>query len=237
MKPVEPPLAKPLRGKTIFLGLETGPESRHSPINAEVLQEAVISLSRAVFSRGGTLVLANSDPLLPLILIVATEYWERDLEADSPVPPSVPSVCLCGPAEEEDLDWWTSTGLLTRQGRDWPRDGVIPLLVETQRPLAMICLGGADDVARQAELFRKYGHGRSIFAVTATGGHAAALARKEIAIAVDDNLMRELGPLRANAKFPEQREPLSEAQQREEAAIIPFPLLMQRLVDRLARAE
>ena len=57
------------------------------------------------------------------------------------------------------------------------------------------------------------------------------------AIAVDDNLMRELGPLRANAKFPEQREPLSEAQQREEAAIIPFPLVMQRLVDRLARAE
>ena len=49
--------------------------------------------------------------------------------------------------------------------------------------------------------------------------------------------MRKLGPLRANAKFPEQREPLSEAPQREEATIIPFPLLMQRLVDRLARAE
>ena len=49
--------------------------------------------------------------------------------------------------------------------------------------------------------------------------------------------MRKLGPLRANAKFPEQREPLSEAPQREEATIIPFPLLMQRLVDRLVRAE
>ena len=119
-------------------------------------------------------------------------------------------------------------------GRDWLPDDTMPRLVETQNPLAMICLGGVGRVAIQAHLFREYGRGRPIFVIASTGGDARALADNGVAIAEDRNLMLELGPLRENADLSEEREPLGGAQQRDEAAIVPFSLLMQRLVDRLA---
>ena len=221
-------------GEPFWLGWTTGPESLDSPIHAEALQEAVISLSRAVFSRGGTLLLTNSDPLVLLVLVVATEYWERDVESERLLRPSEPSVYMCGPTEDDDFAWWTGTGLLVLGGRDWLPDDTMPRLVETQNPLAMICLGGVGRVAIQAHLFREYGRGRPIFAIASTGGDARALADHGVAIAEDRNLMLELGPLRENADLSEEREPLGGAPQRDEAAIVPFSLLMQRLVDRLA---
>lgn len=236
MSPVEHQASQPLRGKSIFLSLETGPENSDSRIEAEALQETVVSLARAVFSRGGTLLMAESDPLLPLILIVATEYWQRALESGKEESPRGPFVRLCASAEDEDLQWWSDIGLLGLEGRDGPAQEAVPMMIQNEQPLAMICLGGAGRVARQAVLFREHSRGRPIFTIAATGGDASELAG-EFAIAEDRELMAQLARVRAEAHFPEEREPFGPDQLREEAAIIPFPLIIQRLVDRLAGAH
>jgi hypothetical protein len=233
MSAIEHQPSQPLRGRSIFLALETGPENSESRIEAEALQETVVSLARAVFSRGGTLLMAESDPLLSLILIIATEYWQRSVESVKAESPRDPFVRLCAPGEDEDLQWWSDIGLLRLEGRDWPMQEAILVMIENEQPLAMICLGGVGRVARQAVLFREHSRGRPIFTIAATGGDSRELAG-ELAIAEDRNLMERLEGVRAEARFPEQREPFGPEQLREEAAIIPFPLVMQRLVDRLA---
>jgi hypothetical protein len=222
-----------LRGKAIFLALETGLENSESRIDAEVLQETAVSLARAVFSRAGTLLMAESDPLLPLILIVATEYWQHSLECRKEESPREPYVRLFAPAEDEDLQWWSDIGLLRLENRGWALQETIAVIVENEQPLAMICLGGEGRVAKQALQFRKCGHGRPIYSIAATGGDASNLA-SEFAIAADREFMSRIQGVRAEASFPEQREPFGAEKMREEAAIIPFPLVLQLLVDRLA---
>jgi hypothetical protein len=50
----------------IYLALEVDSENAESDVEAEALHEALVSLCRAVFSRHGTLALADSTPLSSL---------------------------------------------------------------------------------------------------------------------------------------------------------------------------
>jgi hypothetical protein len=236
MKPSEHQIPETLRGKRIYLALEVDSESAEADVDAEALQEALVSLCRAVFSRGGTLALADSTPLLSLILIIATEYWDRDFDTMQPEEtPRAPSVLLFNSGEEDEIGWWSQTGMLVAESSDAPLQRAVTRLIEQTRPRAMICLGGVGRVLEQARLFREYSPRHPIYTVAATGGDARRLPQATGAVAEDEQLMATLRSIRRETRFPEQREPSPPGEGPEEAAFIPYPLLMQRLVDRIAR--
>jgi hypothetical protein len=70
-----------LRGKSILLSAsipapERTDQYRSVPLGSFEIDQAVISLARAVFSEGGQLVLGGHPSISPLIAMVAGEYRE-----------------------------------------------------------------------------------------------------------------------------------------------------------------
>jgi hypothetical protein len=147
--------------------------------------------------------------------------------------PRAPSVLLFNSGEGDEIGWWSQTGLLAAESND-VLQGAVRRLIEQTQPRAMICLGGVGRVLEQARLFREYSSEHPIYTVAATGGDARRLPQATGAVAEDEQLMATLRSIRREARFPEQREPSPRGEEPEEAALIPYPLLMQRLVDRIA---
>lgn len=219
-------------GATLFLSVNPGRDSTASSIDIEQIQEAVVSVARAVFSRGGTLAMAGNCPLLSLVLAVATEYWERHATADLPAGEIRRPLIRLFPERNRDAedDGWQDTGIISIDEWDLLPQAV-KALVEQTHPAGMLCLGGDGEVFEQAAIFRRLAPEAPIAVVAAIGGDAESIQAEFNAQAEDHELMRKLRGLRGSpaSRDPEERV----ASNREADDAIPYPLLTQRLVDRL----
>jgi hypothetical protein len=246
--------------RTIFLSasvpsLARAAEFRRDKYAAFEIEQAVISLARAVFARGGRLVFGGHPSISPLVGIVAGEYrGPRQAEGGEKVPQAsvviYQSEAFRGHAQEDQLllfkldlteVHWTEAVDEERFDPDAPRDGPpCPRSVEAMRqqmlrearPDAMVCVGGMEGVLAEVELFRNLASGRKIFVLAETGGAARLLAEEgsdDITV-IDREILDDIKTRREERR---RDEPVVKADKPPEPPAVPYPLIMQTLVRRV----
>jgi hypothetical protein len=184
----------PLEGQFIFLSASTpSRELEKYPLLQIEIEDAVIELTRAVFSKGGRLVFGGHPSISPLVASVASEYFRPDplLHADlrviqiyqskayeKVIPSATQSLESLGYAairwteavNGEDFDPRTSPGQCGASLR-FMRQEMLKI-----EPLAMVAVGGMDGVAEEAGLFLHATKG-PVFALRTTGGVSGDLRK------------------------------------------------------------
>lgn len=206
-----------LRGKTLFLSASVPNHTREKRYrrieSAHIeIEEAVISLARAVLSEEGRLVFGGHPSISPLVAMVAAEYLTpRYAESEiSLVEEGLAPIAIYQSRAFEgflpDKTWqlyrlryadihWTEA--VSGEKYD-PTLGAGAVqcakslslmrrtMLEQTRPDAMVCAGGMEGVEEEMKLFREMMSGRPIYVLETTGGAAALIAHG----------MRELGQAR-----------------------------------------
>jgi len=184
--------AHPLRGQTVLLvggstsfGDSAGDPDTSTDELSTRIDEAVISLSRAVFARGGRLAFWHDPVVTPLIVETALEYW---------VPPSAE-----GPSERsfEFTTSGRSPALVIGEPEEWEREwydsgiriGHLAFSAEQDwrrlKPSRIICIGGDKRVFERLEPLRQNKGLQRAFALPTTGGAAHDVVG-QMADVVDD---------------------------------------------------
>jgi hypothetical protein len=247
-----PPRSGLLRGKSVFMSASVpSPKSeeiyRRIP-NAQVeIEDAVVSLARAVFVEGGRLVFGGHPSISPLVAMVAGEYVavesaERSIERP-PAPVVIHQLDVYRPEVPDATQTMERLGQAaiiwhhadpTETHRHWDESAVAypRSLAQMRREMladraivAMVCIGGMEGVEDEARLFLQTRPGHPIYLLARTGGATAVLAsqfgRARHIRVIDDELLDDLRPrLRIN------QEELVDAPLR----FTPYPLIMQRIV-------
>jgi hypothetical protein len=182
------------------------------------IEEAVVSLSRNVFSKGGSLVFGGHPSISPLIAMVSMEFkLERDAEnIDRESVDNTPIKIYQSRAYEGYLP--NETSLLYNNGNAkiyWTdiknnekynpkltegqcKESLLEMrikMIESQQYNAMICLGGMEGVEEEFNLFRKLHSNKPIFLLKTTGGATSNLAERgdyendNIIIADDEKIL------------------------------------------------
>jgi hypothetical protein len=242
-----------LRGRSVFLSARVpdpardGRFSRISDASFQI-EQAVISLARAVFSEGGRLVFGGHPSISPLVAIVAGEYrvpnvTEGGAERPPPqvaiyqskafreaIPHDTDLLIRLGLAEEHWIDALNGERFIIGKG---PANYQCPeslremraRMIEEADPIAMVCIGGMEGVLAEAEMFLAEKRRRPVFVLARTGGAASMMAeQKGPSIPIDVEIMRDLVP--TDDKAGEDRLGGIE--------VHPYPLIMQTLIDRIA---
>lgn len=217
---------------------------RRVPGAAFEIEQAVISLARAVFAQGGRLVFGGHPSISPLVGIVAGEYRapKRAEGSGETQPASVviyQSEAFKGYAREDELllfklDLAEIRWIEAVEGESYspeaPGDrpacpeSVLEMrkrMIEECQADAMVCIGGMEGVLEEARLFRETYPHRPIFAVAATGGAAQLLPQEDVqgVVMIDEDIARKLSE--RHALLPEE--------ERSKRAI-PYPLIMQTIL-------
>jgi hypothetical protein len=242
---------KRLNGRSVFLSASVPDPARDDRFSRIAdapfqVEQAVVSLARAVFSEGGRLVFGGHPTISPLVATVAAEYREPNLteggkERAEPqvvifqsevfrefIPSDTDLLIRLGLAEERWTEAIGDERFISGEGsplEQCPRslyEMRRQMLVETD-PAAMVCVGGMEGVRREAGMFREQFRDRPIFTLARTGGAASLLHDlPERTFAIDLEITSYL-PL------PEDEEPVREG----EIDVQPYPLIMQMIVDRI----
>jgi hypothetical protein len=254
-----------LHGRTIFLAASVPTPRRHERYRriegaAFEIEQAVISLARAIFSEGGHLVFGGHPAISPLVAMVAGEYREpRHTETQEERPPSPISVfqsrAFQGFLPEETLMMyqlgyatitWIDAAAQERfdPTRDEP-EGPCPkslrkmrvAMIHTTRPDAMVCIGGMNGVEEELALLGDLQPGTPVYVLGRTGGAAALIAeqyRKKVRV-IDDEVMERIATLRHDHPRIDEKD----RDRREESGppVVPYPLIAQTIVDELAHNQ
>lgn len=156
------------------------------------IEEAIVSLARAVFARGGRLLFGGHPSVSPLISAIASEYYPANPKRILRPVITFQSEFYRGDLPDETWDLhrlgWSSI-IWTEAGPDKPtslrrmRDamllgtGVPPELIKKNRllpPKFMIAIGGMDGVRDESILFWRH-HKKPVYAIKSGGGAAARL--------------------------------------------------------------
>jgi hypothetical protein len=163
------------------------------------VEEATISLARAVFAASGQLVCGAHPTIAPLLALVAGEFiTPRDSEDQGERERSAGPSLVIHQVEGFRDELPEATKHLARVGlaqfvwhpvlhgdrRGGPSEIPYPESLRAMRdamitgasPLALVCLGGMDGMLQEAEIFAERFPGRDIVAFRRTGGAAALLA-------------------------------------------------------------
>jgi hypothetical protein len=223
----------PLTGKSVFLSASKPARDlgQYRPLSVEI-DEAVVSLSRAVFSAGGQLVFGAHPSISPLVASVATEYGRMPDRLRVSI---YQSEAYRGHVPLATLDFerlgfakiiWTPSVGGERfdpavAGRPQCTESLrlmrTRMLQETS-PIAMVAIGGMQGVEEEARMFVSLCHG-NVYALQTTGGAAATLSSS----------IPEKTRIRVLDRFlPAQPEPL------ESGFLAPYPYLMQRMVQEIS---
>jgi hypothetical protein len=223
------------------------------------IEQAVVSLARAVFAAGGRLVFGGHPSISPLVATVAGEYRFRS-DAGAEQGPESPvliyqSEVFRDHAPEATLLMfelglarvrWTPAVDGERFDRDAARTGPVcprslavmrATMLEESRPDAMICIGGMAGVLEEVDLFTRSFPASPVFVLESTGGAAMRLARTMPRVRVLDReiMARVIERRLAAGAAPE---PVGERDKgREQEAVVPYPLIMQTLVGEIAGAD
>jgi len=183
------------------------------------IDEAVVSLARAVLSEGGRIAFADHPLLTPLIGQIAAEYPEPvELERPRPEEPSreVALALVFPPAigrrGSVELDWLSSIGLVDSNSK---RPGTWDAAVFIGGQEAQLPDWNASDWAAPR------------FSISSTGG-AAGLVNGD---SIDESLWQEVSSLRSDIP----RQDSSEIEELvPEFRYAVYPLVMARIVDKIA---
>lgn len=192
--------------------------SRSNRTSVEI-EEAVVSLARAVFAHNGRLVFGGHPSISPLVASVAAEYfparhippgkepvWIYQSEAFRKViPPSTQTLEELGYAR---IHWIDKQGneefSAERAGTEQcleslrrMREDMIdlkpgkdqPVILPPQHPVAMVAIGGMEGVIREARLFIEKTQGQ-VYVLRTTAGAASGLAAH-----LQTNFVQEETPL------------------------------------------
>jgi hypothetical protein len=250
-----------LRGRTIFLSASV-PTAQRSERYQRIedahfeIEQAVISLARAVFSEGGQLVFGGHPAISPLVAMVAGEYREPRFSESSEERPAPPIRIFQSRAFEGFLP--SDTLLMYQLGyatitwvdavnqekfnpeikyKEPPCPASLramrKAMIEWTNPHAMVCIGGMEGVERETELFRELRGEAPIYVLQSTGGASLILGhtRKDIRV-IDSEIMRRIEALKSNILGPSH--PTDSARKPEERPVVPYPLIMQSIVDEIA---
>lgn len=231
---------------------------RRVPHAALEIEEAVVSLARAVFSAGGRLVFGGHPSITPLVAMVAAEYAhpraaERESTprqaAETPLV-TVYQLDVYHDLSSEATQIMTALGHakvievpseVNERGNDatlgslaFPNSLAVmrTQMISESRPRAMVCIGGMEGVESEAEIFFETMRTRPIYALETTGGAAALLGEREDRRVrfIDREVLGRLG-VKAPAEVAEAVSDGLRAPMDE--LLIPYPLIMQVLVAEL----
>ena len=249
-----------LRGKTIFLSASV-PAPRRAERYKRVedahfeIEQAVISLARAVFSESGQLVFGGHPAISPLVAMVAGEYREPRYAESSEERPSAPIRIFQSRAFEGSLP--SDTLLMYQLGyatitwidaaKNEKFDPAIEYeqppcpdslramrraMIERTSPEAMVCIGGMEGVEAEVEMFRELRSEAPLYVLERTGGASLLLAhRHEGFRVIDREVIGRIEQLRA--KLPRQTADTI-SRNDAERPVVPYPLIMQTIVDEVS---
>jgi hypothetical protein len=255
------PMRGRLRGKNIFLSASVpAPQRAERYRRVEdahfEIEQAVISLARAVFSEGGRLVFGGHPAISPLVAMVAGEYREPRY-AESGVERPIASIEVFQsrafegflPSETQmmyklgyaTIIWVDAVDGETYDPKREYREPPCPLSVNAMRhamiertmPEAMVCIGGMDGVEKEFEIFRELRRNAPIYVLEKTGGAASRLAENQFEHVriIDDEIMTRISELRTDTASSVPTDIFPRA---EERTVVPYPLVMQTIVEELA---
>jgi hypothetical protein len=215
------------------------PESVHLDI-----EEAVVSLARAVFAEDGRLVFGGHPSISPLVASVAADYYPATFRAGETAEPPVAiyqSLCYAGHIPDTtqllrtmgfaNIVWTEPVGgeryVEGAPGRQCVQSvfHMRDRMLREKDPLAMVAVGGMDGVEDEAARFAALGtRPRPVYAFKSTWGAAAVLAEK-----------RPMGVIVAEEHWPAlMPETVRNTARFRDRPMVPYPLLMQQLVGEIA---
>lgn len=251
---------KALNGKTVFLSASVPSEERAVRYNriedaAFEIEQAVISLARAVFSEGGRLVFGGHPAISPLVAMVVGEYREpRFAESGEGRRNSLVEIYQSRAFEGYVPD---DTLLMYRLGYasihwvdavdDEHFDPNAPAqkmqcrsslkrmretILDTARPDVMVCIGGMEGLEDEVALALERGRSFPIYVLERTGGAAALLRErnfKRLRI-IDTEIVTRVDQMRAELGVT-----MLQSEMHIRRALVPYPLVMQTIVEEIAR--
>jgi hypothetical protein len=258
-----------LHGQTVFLSASIPDRNRAEEYNRIPdapfqVEQAVISLARAVFSEGGRLVFGGHPSISPLVAMVAGEYREPNVaESDTERPRSQVVIYQSMVFREvipDDTDLMVRLGLAeehwteTAEGEFFNRErGAASLqcpqslilmrqaMIRDTDPIAMVCIGGMEGVREEAALFTERYDGRHrerrpIFALARTGGAASLLVDSfgTSIRQIDLEIERDIFERPSGEIGGMAR---FDTPKEDGIAVQPYPLIMQTIIDRIARRD
>jgi hypothetical protein len=239
---------------------------RRIPDAAEQIEQAVVSLTRAVLSEGGRLVFGGHPAISPMVAMVAGEYRaSRRAESRAERPPANVRIYQSGVFRERAADStmlmfdlgmadivWTegdpeeSFDASPSKGPRYPRSlaRMRREMLDRERPDCMVAIGGMEGVIEEARLYREMFPGRPIYVLERTGG-ASALLREKLGAdaldAVDERILSRMPPRPSRPERSAEGAGLFEERSlRREAiakSVIPYPLIVQTIVEELVRSR
>lgn len=250
-----------LRGKTILLSASVPSEKRAERYNriqdaAFEIEQAVISLARAVFSEGGRLAFGGHPAISPLVAMVVGEYREprfaestehRDLGPvdiyqsrafEGYLPDDTLLMYKLGYAS---IHWVESVGQEKFHPHLEAVDTSCPnslrkmreVMLENAHPDAMVCIGGMEGLEQEVEIALETRPFMPIYVIERTGGAAALLRQRADGRLrmIDTEVVSRLDRVRPRA--------LHELDDRavNRRALVPYPLVMQLIVDEVSKAS
>lgn len=235
-----------LHGRTIMLA--AGMPDGDAKIGGWDIDQAIVALARAVFAEGGRLV-AESDASLTLLLaMIAGEYQtqrfaEGSGRADVDLAPFV-RIDRTGPRshrEDEDealLERYRLVDFASRADDDTFAKKEISALPWRDEPIALVCIGGGAGVIEQAHRFASKGPRRPIFVLKTTGGAAARMDLDPVlSVEAIDTAIAEQVWSRARVRLEATEFEFDRRRYEYEERIVPYPVIMQTIVDRLASGD
>lgn len=255
-----------LRGRTVFMSASIPAPDRAEKFRrvadaAIEIEQAAVSLARAVFSEGGRLVFGGHPTISPLVAMVAGEY--RDSRApERSAPPLEPqaliyqSTLFRGRAAEDTMLMfrmglaevrWIDKDPSEEFGRGPKTGPKYPLSLERMRramiseskPDCMVCVGGMEGVMEEAALFDEIWPHHPGCVLRRTGGAAAILAESpgDRFVVIDDRVMARTGD-EGRDQRSSGHAAMGPSKPTDSAASdpIPYPLIMQSIVDKVARS-
>jgi hypothetical protein len=223
---------------SVFLSVDWVDEENPDPMDeADRVDEAVVSLVRAVLAQGGTIAMPEHEAFTPLVAFIASEHVQpARVERSRDERPWLPlEVHAC---RDSRLRRVRASELPAAP--DAPRIHELPLgeFIEERRPRGMVCIGGGALMHEHYALFRRTYPNAPIYVLTTTGGTAAVLARR------GDNYLRAIDEdvlWRLEWTAPDEPPPLWEEEpvpwffQEAEPELIPYPLILQEVAASLGR--
>jgi SLOG cluster3 family len=255
-----PKLGNALRGRTVLLSASVPSEKRAERYRridqaAFEIEQAVISLARAVFSEGGRLVFGGHPAISPLVAMVVGEYREprfaESIEERQTGPVQIfQSRAFEGYLPDDTLlmyklgyasiHWVDAVGLERFQPDAEGAETSCPNslrrmredMFERARPDAMVCIGGMEGLEEEVDLGLKRTPPLPIYILERTGGAAALLRERgnPRLRTIDTEVVTDLERMRAKS----QHEPLADMPNRR--ALVPYPLVMQLIVEEVSKA-
>ncbi len=215
-------------------------ESREMQDQTVRIQEAIISLSRAVFSAGGKLALADDPLLTPLVAQIASEYWEPEA-----IETPLSSIERSNRGREPVIVYQARKTLSEEE--NFLQAGYVRVQAEMPSEVAaVVAIGGNERQHEQFGLWLERRRRTPVYVISSTGGLAGREGARSMEgneEANDDQLWQKLQSARSEIRFPVSKERSTEREEREprveeqvpEFRYSLYPLLMSNIVEDVAK--